>query len=84
MKDPLTKDAALTHRSDKCLRIVKEAALLRSQGSTGYRAGGSKRSSSPPSNWKPPCDHCIASTDPRRYNDKNAYSHSTGECFWLQ
>lgn len=84
MKDPLTKDAALTHRSDKCLRIVKEAALLRSQSSTGYRAGGSKRSSSLPSNWKPPCDHCIASTDPRRYNDKNAYSHSTGECFWLQ
>jgi hypothetical protein len=84
MKDPLTREAACTHRSDKCVNVVKQAALLKAQSSIGYGAGGAKRSSSPPNAYAIPCEHCIESMDPRRYKNENAYSHRTGECSWLQ
>jgi hypothetical protein len=82
IKDPLTKDAALTHSTVRCVNVVKQAALLRKQSSTGYGAGGAKRSSSPPNAYAVPCEYCIESRDPKRYKEENSYSHKTGECPW--
>jgi hypothetical protein len=82
MKNPLTRDAALTHSSEKCVNMVKQAALLKARSSMGYGSGGTKRSSSPPNAYAVPCEHCIESRDPKRYKNENAYSHRTGECSW--
>ncbi|KAI4941349.1 hypothetical protein J4E91_010794 [Alternaria rosae] len=47
-KDPLTRHMAYSHKSEKCVHVVKQAALLKIQGSMGYGRGGSKRSSNIP------------------------------------
>ena len=78
-KDPLMRHMAYTHNSQKCIHVVKQAALIKKQGSMGYGQGGSKRSSSPNA---VPCEYCIESTDPRRYCNENAYGHKTGDCAW--
>lgn len=78
-KDPLTRHMAYSHNSQKCVHVVKQAALMKIQGSMGYGRGGSKRSSS---RNAVPCEFCIESTDLRRYCNENAYGHKTGDCKW--
>jgi hypothetical protein len=79
-KDPLTRHMTYTHKTEKCVHVIKQAASLKQQSSSSvYGSGGAKRSSSPNA---VPCEYCIESTDQRRYNNANAYSHKSGDCVW--
>jgi DNA polymerase III epsilon subunit-like protein len=78
-KDAQTRSMAYTHNTQKCVHVIKQAALVKKQASMGFGKGGAKRSTSPNA---VPCEYCIESTDPSRYCNENSYGHKTGDCAW--